>query len=109
MTLVTRKLINSVTSEKQPHAGQRNRSSANFSTEGIPNGTKKLVWEIEGDIETKAIKFNVMQDKSVAIDPTIFTDVFSGKETDVKSARFLYIANPKGATSSFKVNVYAVY
>jgi len=50
-----------------------------------------------------------MQDKSVAIDPTIFTDVFSGKETDVKSARFLYIANPKGATSSFKVNVYAVY
>ncbi|KOY83473.1 DeoR family transcriptional regulator [Lysinibacillus macroides] len=108
MTLSTKQLIASVTSEKGPQSGQKHRSSGNFSTEGLPQGTKALVWEIEGGGDPDLISFNVMQDKSAATDPVIFKDVLNGNRTAVKSIRSLYIADPSGASSSFIVHVYAI-
>ena len=108
MTLMTRQLIASVTSEKQPQKGQDHRSSGNFSTQGFPEGTKTLAWEIEGGGETDIIKFQVKEDVS-GKDPVLFVEVYSGNRTAVKTSRSLYIADPVGATSSFIVHVYAIY
>lgn len=108
MTSSTKQLIASVTSEKEHQSGQKHRSSGNFSTEGLPEGTKALSWEIEGGGDPDSIKFNVMQDKSAASDPVIFKDVLNGNRTEVKSIRSLYIADPSGASSSFVVHVYAI-
>ncbi|AHN22022.1 DeoR family transcriptional regulator [Lysinibacillus sphaericus] len=108
MSTTTNTLIASVTSEQNPQSGQKHRSSGNFSTEGLPEGTTTLLWKVEGGGDSNAIKFNVMQDKSAATDPVIFKGILSGNRTDAKSIRSLYIADPSGATSSFVVHVYAV-
>jgi len=108
MSTITRQLIASVTSEMQPQKGQEHRSSGNFSTQGLPEGTKALAWEIVGGGEAEVIKFSVKEDVP-GKDPVLFTEVYSGNQTAVKSIRSLYIADPVGATSSFLVHVYAVY
>lgn len=108
MSTITRQLIASVTSEMQPQKGQEHRSSGNFSTQGLPEGTKALAWEIKGGGEAEVIKFSVKEDVQ-GKDPVLFTEVYSGNQTAVKSFRSLYIADPVGATSSFLVHVYAVY
>ena len=108
MSTMTRKLIASVTSEKQPQEGQEHRSSGNFSTQGLPEGTKTLAWEIEGGEETEVIKFQVKEDVT-GKDPVYFVEVYNGNRTAVKSSRSLYIADPVGATSPFLVKVYAEF
>jgi len=100
--------IASVTSEGQPQKGQKNRSSGNFSTEGLPGGFNKLYWEITGTEKPESIKFNVMRDKSAAVDPVEYEDLKDGSVTDIKKFRSLYIANPKGSYGGdFIVTVYA--
>jgi hypothetical protein len=100
--------IAQVTSSAQPQSGQKNRSSGDFSTEGVPGGYSKFLWKISGSgVNPTAIQFDVMKDKSAGIDPTIFSNLTDGSVTDIYQDRQLYIANPKGATSNFIVTVYA--
>ncbi|WP_380705346.1 binary toxin-like calcium binding domain-containing protein [Salinithrix halophila] len=105
-------LIASVTSETQPQSGQSHRSSGNFSIENLPPGTKKLKWVVKG---AEGVKFNIKEDKSVLKDPTHFTGISNGMETDVKQGRNFYIADPSFADGmphkpgTFTVSVYALY
>ncbi|QIW21385.1 DeoR family transcriptional regulator [Bacillus thuringiensis] len=102
-------LIATVLSQSAPLAGQKNRSSGNFSTEFFPPGTQYLKWVITGGGDPNIISFNVMKDVSAGTDPVVFHDVLSGNRTSVVSARSLYIANPKNALDPFNVSVYAIY
>ncbi|MBH5318808.1 DeoR family transcriptional regulator [Paenibacillus sp. GSMTC-2017] len=105
----TRELVASIRSEKAPLSGQKNRSSGNFSTEVLPTGTKRLLWEVEGGgVDPYDITFNVMRDVSAGTDPVELEGVITGNASRVVSARSLYIANPSGAQSSFVVKVYAI-
>ena len=99
--------IASVTSDQQPQDGQKHRSSGNFSTEDVPGGFSKFAWEISGVPVPDGISFDVMEDRSAARDHTIYDDLTDGSETGIEEKRQLYIANPKGANSSFLVTVYA--
>ncbi len=99
--------IASVTSAKQPQDGQSHRSSGNFSTEDVPGGFSKFVWEISGVPTPDGISFDVMEDRSAARDHTIYENLTDGSQTGIEQKRQLYIANPKGASSSFLVTVYA--
>ena len=74
MSTITRQLIASVTSEMQPQKGQEHRSSGNFSTQGLPEDTKALAWEIVGGGEAEVIKFSVKEDVP-GKDPVLFTEV----------------------------------
>lgn len=106
---VTLTQIASVTSGGTPQPGQSHRSSGNFSTEQLPAGTTGLQWEVSGTENPGAVTFDVMEDKTAAIDPTIFAGVKSGKQTEIYSARRLYIANPAGSQGgNFVVTVYAI-
>jgi hypothetical protein len=99
--------IASVTSLPTPQPGQKNRSSGNFSVENLPPGTYALKFVVEGG--NPGTHFNVMKDVSGGIDPTIWTDVYSGNTTSVQTDRSFYIANPSGADSNFIVKVYALH
>jgi hypothetical protein len=98
--------IASVTSESQPLQGQKHRSSGNFSTEDVPGGFSKFYWEISGVAVPDGISFDVMKDRT-GNDHTTFNNLTNGSVTEVQQDRELYIANPKGAASSFIVTVYA--
>lgn len=98
--------IASVTSEPQPQKGQKHRSSGDFSTDGVPNGYSKLYWEVSGVPVPKGISFDVNKDKT-GTDPVIFRNLTDGSVTGVFEDRQLYIANPRGANTSFLVTVYA--
>lgn len=103
-------LIASVTSSPTPQDGQKHRSSGNFSTQTIPDGTSYLLWNVlntDGS-QNLIIHFDVMEDVSVGIDPTIYKDCYTGKQDAPKEYRSLYIANPKNATDNFIVQVFAV-
>jgi hypothetical protein len=98
-----------ITSEGQPQEGQKHRSSGNFSTEGAPNGTTGYQWSVSNASNPGNVKFDVMEDKSAGIDPTIFSGVKDGTQTGTYSSRRLYIANPSGTNGgSFLVTVYAI-
>ncbi|OAB41433.1 DeoR family transcriptional regulator [Paenibacillus glacialis] len=102
-------LVASIRSEKSPLSGQSHRSSGNFSTEVLPTGTKRLLWEVVGGgVDPYDITFDVKKDVSGGSDPTELSGVISGNTSKVINARSLYIANPSGAQSSFIVNVYVV-
>lgn len=104
-------LLTSITSDPTPQSGQDHRSSGNFSTEGAPAGTSQLLFTIspESNEHFDSITFDVMEDKSVQRDPTVWSGVTNGSKVDYHSSRSYYIANPANAGSnSFTVLVYAV-
>ncbi len=109
---MSQQLLATVTSQAGPQSGQKHRSSGNFSTENAPSNTQKLLWKVvpgDDNVSPSNIKFKVMRDKSAASDPTIWTNLSNDSETDYKSSRSYYIADPSGAGSSnFNVLVYAV-
>lgn len=108
MTLTaTRIQIAQITSGPTPQEGQKNRSSGDFSTEGVPGGFSKFYWEVSGVSVPAGVMFNVMEDKSAAIDPVIWSDLTDGSVTEIKKFRQIYIANPRGASGNFVVTVYA--
>jgi hypothetical protein len=84
----------SVTSEGQPQQGQKHRSSGNFSTQ-TSNPPQKVQWWITDNSQSSSITFDVMEDKSLAPDPTIYAGLKNGSVTSYYSSRSLYIANPK--------------
>lgn len=86
----------SVTSEPNPQHGQKHRSSGNFSTEGC-SGDKIQFSSPEG------VVYDIMEDKSLAPDPTIYKDVTNGTIVEKVSSRSLYVANPKHASGNFVV------
>lgn len=104
-------LLTSITSSAGPQEDEENRSSGNFSTENAPSDTKGLIWKVipnDSNISPKDIKFNVMQDKSFASDPTIWSGLSNDSETGYSSSRSYYISNPSGSgANGFKVVVYA--
>ncbi|MDO7877667.1 DeoR family transcriptional regulator [Hymenobacter sp. ASUV-10] len=104
-------LLATITSEAHPQSGQKHRSSGNFSTEGMPSGTKYILFTVQpsGSDNPNAIHFDVMQDKSAAIDPTRYANMYNNSQGSyLEPQRSLYIANPTGATANFTVSVYAV-
>lgn len=105
-------LIASVESDPGPQRGQKHRSSGNFSTDNVPDGTNGLLWKVVPDnsgVDPNAISFDVMEDVSVGHDPTWWSGVKNNQQTSYKSSRHIYIANSSGASGSdFKVLVYAV-
>lgn len=97
-------LLVSIRSAEKPLEGQKNRSSANFSLNYHPEGTTYLIFETD----SKTAHFKVMQDRTAAIDPVIFSDVYNGYQTnDFNELKNLYIANPREVDAPFMVNVYA--
>jgi hypothetical protein len=98
--------IASITSDSKPQQGQSHRSSGDFSTEDVPGGFSKFYWEISGVTVPDGISFDVKKDK-VGRDHTPFENLTNGSITEIEQDRQLYIANPKGASSSFLVTVYA--
>ncbi len=88
----------SVVSEDSPQKGQDHRSSPNFSTKKLTEGSQ-LTWTSS---EKDAV-FDVKEDKSLASDPTIFTGLSNGAVTDFVSKSGLYIANPENAHGAFTV------
>ncbi|WP_010244139.1 hypothetical protein [Acetivibrio cellulolyticus] len=104
-------LLATVVSEPQPQSGQSHRSSGNFSTDSMPDGTKYFLFKVINHPNPDPIRFDVMQDKSAAKDPTWYKDVYNNKQEDthIDKCRNLYIANPENADSKqFTVEVYAV-
>lgn len=101
--------VASVRSDGAPQPGQQHRSSGNFSTDDSPSGLNRFEWQVSETEAPDAVRFDVMEDKSLQTDPVIFTNLTNGAQTDVKQARRLYIANPTGSNGgSFLVTVYAV-
>lgn len=101
-------------SEPQPQSGQKNRSSGDFSIQGASQAVY-LEWEISDTTAPEKIKFKVMVDKSVAVDPHLFDGKYikNGDATQTVDPnideRKLYIANPKDAKESFLVTVYGYF
>lgn len=91
-----------VTSNYKPNKNQKHRSSDNFSTKGMNEGTH-LLWCVPD-----GISFDIMYDKSGASDPTLASNVTNGALTQFsgsfKDTNRLYIANPKGATGNFQIS-----
>ena len=101
-------LVATVVSNDKPQSGQKHRSSGNFSTDSIPQGTSYVSFEVTDTANPDIIHFDVMRDKSMGIDPTEYSNAYSGFQSDnVTPHRSLYIANPKNASGDFTVNVYA--
>ncbi|CAG9000407.1 MAG: hypothetical protein CENE_02402 [Candidatus Celerinatantimonas neptuna] len=100
--------IASIRSEGRPQQGQHNRSSGNFSTEGIPGGYNRLYWQVSDIKAPNSVQFDVMMDRSGGIDSVEFERLQNTSITEVKKFRALYIATPRGTDGSdFKVTVYA--
>ncbi len=98
--------IVSITSEGQPQHGQSHRSSGNFSTQ-VSKPPRQLQWFVTDNGQSSQIKFDVMEDKSLAPDPTIFKGISNGAVTAYYSSRSLYIANPSNTGgNSFGVQVW---
>ncbi|MED3804412.1 DeoR family transcriptional regulator [Lysinibacillus xylanilyticus] len=102
------KTIATVISLDKPQPGQTWRSSGDFSTLNLPAGTKNLYWKIaDGTPNQESIKFDVAIDNR-GNDQTVFTNVQDGMYTQVVSNGYLYIGNPRNASSEFTITVYAV-
>lgn len=100
--------VTSIVSGPTPQSGQKNRSSNNFSTKGAPSNST-LIWVVQNNASADNISFNVMEDKSVSHDPTIFSDVHNCNKTKDYSSGSLYISNPEGAGGqNFTVSVYYI-
>ena len=80
----------------------------NFSTEDVPENCTKLLWEVEGP-QAGSVSFDIMEDKTFWPDPTHFTGVRDGLETEVIRDSAFYIARPEDADDeAFTVTVYAL-
>ncbi|MDD4170276.1 MAG: hypothetical protein PHD36_08525 [Desulfotomaculaceae bacterium] len=104
-------LLAAVVSEPHPQAGQKHRSSGNFSTDTMPDGIKALLFKVVNHPNPDPIRFDVKHDKSAAIDTTWYENVYNNKQEDknLEKCRNLYIANPENAQEKqFTVEVYAV-
>ncbi|WP_277999128.1 phosphatidylinositol-specific phospholipase C domain-containing protein [Bacillus cereus group sp. BfR-BA-01349] len=106
----------SISSYYVPQSGQKNRSSNNFSLNGIAAGSRVRV-EIHGDGES-VLSFRIMRDKSGDTDPTIWSNVKHGTVLTIPANTqlgSLYIANPNpnnyngyGRNRSFRVVFYTL-
>lgn len=106
---MNKQLISTVVSQPKPQDGQKNRSSNNFSTTGIPSGTKYLLFEVGDAPDNDSVFFNVMLDKTAATDPVIYFNEANGNRTNImEKSDSLYISNPSGATTNFEVKIYAI-
>jgi hypothetical protein len=103
--LTSQTQVAQVASEGLPQDGQRHRSSNNFPSFTIPEGTKSLEWNADpvpgGNALTHLI-FDVKQDVRGGSDPTLLTGISPGSTHAVstKDGTFLsggayYIANPR--------------
>ena len=98
-----------IVSEKQPQKGQNERSSNNFTTAEFSKEAR-LTFKVYYDYgldsieEAKDIVFDIKVDKT-GKDPVYLEGIKSGHVADNTHHRNLYIANPKGATGSFTVEV----
>ncbi|MEH2180485.1 DeoR family transcriptional regulator [Nostoc sp.] len=84
-----------ITSEAAPQAGQKARSSGNFSTQGC---AANLRWSVP-----TPIVFDVAKDVSGGSDPTLYPGVTNDVVTVNPNERSLYIANPRNAPGNFTV------
>ncbi|MFD2573189.1 hypothetical protein ACFSUS_21280 [Spirosoma soli] len=101
-------LLATVVSDPQPQPGQKHRSSGNFSTDSMPSGTKYVSFQVINTANPDIIHFDVMQDVSMGIDPTRYSDAYNGFQSNYTDPhRSLYIANPRNASGNFTVQVYA--
>jgi len=101
----------SVISDPKPQQGQKHRSSGDFSTDSMPDGTVAWKWVVTNHPNPDAIRFDVKHDISGGIDTTWFKDLYNEEQTtnNLKKERTLYIADPSGAgDDNFTVEVYAV-
>lgn len=92
----------SVESEAGPKKGQKERSSDNFSTQNMGEGTS-IYWTVP-----EGVSFDVKIDKTAASDPFYANEITNGSITPYKSESKMYIANPKGATEKFQIQ-YTVF
>ena len=100
-------LLATVISDPQPQPGQEHRSSGNFSTDLIPADTQYVSFEVVDNPNSSFIHFDVMEDKTLRVDPIIYENAYSGFESNIVTPyRSLYIANPQSATQEFTVNIY---
>lgn len=91
-------------SQPKPLSGQKNRSSKNYYMNKLKR-YDKMKW-----VCPKNISFNVMEDKSVHIDPVIFSGIKNGTTTGFPTSsecHSLYIANPSNASQPFDVTVFS--
>jgi hypothetical protein len=100
-------VIATVVSAPEPLKGQGARSSENFSIDPQA-GTQTLTFKITDGADPDMIHYNVMQDKTMGIDPIILNHVGSDFTMNASGdLRNVYIASPSGATTPFVVTVYA--
>jgi len=98
-------LVASVTSQPGPLPDETQRSSGDFSTLQLPDGTTGLRWEVEG---APGITFDVLENVELGFDRPRLLDIGNGAETSLESSARLYIANPTNASQPFEVRVFAV-
>lgn len=99
--------IAAVTSNGTPQPGQSHRSSGNFSLENVPPGVTRIQWFVTDNSNAGQIVFDVMEDKSLWPDPTIWKGLHNGSVTDLQTSRSFYIANPANTGgNTFTVQVW---
>jgi hypothetical protein len=99
--------IATVTSAGAPQPGQSHRSSGNFSLENAPPGTTRIQWFVTDNSNGSQITFDVMEDKSLWPDPTIWSGLRNGSVTSLKTSRSFYIANPANTGgNTFSVQIW---
>jgi hypothetical protein len=81
-------------SQSTPLSGQKHRSGNNFDIDRAPSGTKTVTMQITGNVNVNTIIFDVMEDKSMASDPTIVKGAKNGTSFPYKGYTDLYLANP---------------
>ncbi|MGH1344816.1 MAG: ankyrin repeat domain-containing protein [Nannocystales bacterium] len=107
-------VLGTVTSGPAPQKGQKERSSANFSTETPEPPVTGMTWLITQNPNADSITFKVKVDRSGAKDPDLFDGEVLGNKTTTSNPTYgvnekkLYIANPAGATASFVVTACGV-
>lgn len=85
------------TSEKGPQSGQKHRSSSNNDLRKLGSDVRFIIWSAP-----EGVSFKVMQDKT-GNDPTLVKYCYNNCVTENFNVGNVYIADPDGASSSFKV------
>lgn len=103
---VNQAIPSQIMSDTIPICGQTQRSSMNFQVGGTSNGNNSWIISV-----APGISFDIMQDIGGGTDKVVATGV-SGTNSTVRlnpsnsyGVFNYYIANPKGATSAFYVNL----
>lgn len=106
--LLTKTPVATVTSQPRPLPGESHRSSENFPIMGLLPKVTALEWEVLGDVSPD-LTFDVMIDKKVASDPTVFTWPGAQDKTSPRmTSPNFYIANPCNAVEPFTIQVYSL-